>query len=629
MKVNEYKDSVGSLKLSGEFKQQLKERMLLEAQNRDETKEPKPDITVSVGKLSKKYSKYAALAACLLLAVSAAGVLAASQNALNIGTKADNAALENNSIEESTDANAEEEKVSMDYPEASNDDALLLESYSDDEEVDLPAAEDTNDELGSDIAKDNTAQDAPLPPVEVVTPRTGNGYSTDASRDYDGSYCGIDYVVDDVVGSARYNAVVVDRIDVNAKKISGSADVPAPAAPETPEYDVPTEAGEPFADIPVEGGAPLGNIHTESVDESASETDAPASVEGDVDSPTSEPSASYDNLTSLEGYGGSNSVGSVSFEDLTSGDSKEYYAIRDGVIAKLDNVGLIRFTIIEGYDSEAAIARNSSQISIDPTCQTLYRINVTYDYFNSEDANAERLLINTGNSRYQLIGRPAMEGEYIAVVTETESGVLTPVPELIYAVHKVRGLDIAYHLYSDNGFMVDPGSTNMGIMPEEVAVVNSTANNPEIYTQKAAVRELTFYLRRNILRMEPNVLDFSEKRRQEEDVNTPVEPEEEAPRELIRAVFPTGKLRLTRLDDSGEEVPAEVGKYTSDEVSGLRVNGIGIGDDMADARKAFFLMKYSFTPDARITLCASDDDGSWFVIVTFSENVVNKIEVFE
>lgn len=625
MKINEYKDSVGSIKLSDEFKQQLKQKMLLEVKNLKEAEEPKPDITVSVGKLSKKYSKYAALAACLLLAVSAAGVLTASQNAFKLGSKANDTAHENNennSMQESINANND----AIDYPEALGDDALLLESYSDDEEVDLPAMEDADNVLESDVTEENAAEEAPLPPVEVVTPRTGNGYSTDASEDYDGSYYGIDYVVDDVVGSARYNAVVVDRIDVNAKKISGSANVSAVTAPETPAYDVPTESDEPLADIPVEGydEGDLTSVETEETEEGT-----------DVDLPAEEPSASFDNLTSLAGYGGSDSVGSVSFEDLTSGDSKEYYNIRDGVIAKLDNVGLIRFTIIEGYDSETAIARNSSQISIDPTCQTLYRINVNYDYFNSEDTNAERLLINTGNSRYQLIGRPAMEGEYIAVVTEAESGVLTPVPELIYAVHKVRGLDIAYHLYSDNGFMVDPGSTNMGILPEEVAVVNSTANNPEIYTQKAAVRELTFYLRRNILRMKPNVLDFSEKHGQEEDVNTPVEPvetvepEAEAPRELIRAVFPNGKLRLTRLDDSGEEAPAEVGKYTSDEVSGLKVNGIGVGDDMANARGAFFLTKYSFTPNARITLCASDDDGGWFVIVTFNENVVSKIEVFE
>lgn len=626
MKITEYKNSVGSMKLSDEFKQNLKEKMLLEAQKSEKTDEPKSEpanITMSLGKVSKKYSKYAALAACLLLAVSAAGILSVSQNAFK-SSKPNN--FDASQAEGIDAAEIDVENDSFEEPSAAEDDAVEdpedaaaeCKSLDADSPEALESAVEGDDSVFEDRSQDtssnNSSEDIP-----ELNPTSGNGYSPDASPDYDGSYYGIDYIVSDVVGSARYNAVVVGKIDVNAKLVDGSANGFVPEAPQAP-----IESG----DFPESSGPSSFNPHPGEIEGGTPDEDFPPAEDSEEDASDEESEP-----TSYEIFDADSDSAAV-FEELTSGDSKKYYDIRDGVIAKLNNVGLIRFTILDGYDSETAIARNSQQVSIDPSCQTLYRINVTYDYFNSEDANAERLLVNTGNSRYQLIGRPAMEGEYIAVVTETESGVLTPVPELIYAVHNVRGLDIAYHLYSDDGFMIDPGNTNMGIMPEEVAVINSTENNPEIYTQKSSVRELTFYLRRNILRMEPNVLYFSDKRSSEASEDTPAQSDEpvntdEAPRELIRAVFPSGKLKLTIIGGDGEESAAEIGKYTSDEVQGLRVNGIGVGAAMADARKAFLLSKYSFTPDAKITLCASEEDGGWFAIVTFSNNAVTKIEVFE
>ena len=86
MKKTEYQIEVGSLRLSEQFKLDLKAKMLEEynnAQGVSAAAGEKPEITVSGAKW-KNYSKYAAIAACLLLAVSTVSVL--SIKGLKTGT---------------------------------------------------------------------------------------------------------------------------------------------------------------------------------------------------------------------------------------------------------------------------------------------------------------------------------------------------------------------------------------------------------------------------------------------------------------------------------------------------------------------------------------------------------------
>ena len=72
MKATEYKNEVGSLKLSDEFKAELKKKML---EVYEERSSEKKEEKITVSSFSKKYGKYAALAACLVLVAATAGVL--------------------------------------------------------------------------------------------------------------------------------------------------------------------------------------------------------------------------------------------------------------------------------------------------------------------------------------------------------------------------------------------------------------------------------------------------------------------------------------------------------------------------------------------------------------------------
>ena len=72
-KKNEYKTEVDSLRLSDQFKENLKAKMLEEY---EKGAEGEPEITVSgPGIFSKKYARYAAIAAAFVIVASTVSVL--------------------------------------------------------------------------------------------------------------------------------------------------------------------------------------------------------------------------------------------------------------------------------------------------------------------------------------------------------------------------------------------------------------------------------------------------------------------------------------------------------------------------------------------------------------------------
>lgn len=596
MKTTEYKEEVKSLVLTPEFKEQLKSKML-EEYTSAHPDGVSPKITESAGGL-KKYSRYIALAASLLLVVSTVSVVSiaglrsrftssgadsAPAEQLETALMNENAAQDAAAVESDTEA-VENGAVDGGYPAQGEEAPEAPRSAVGEDDFDQPdgdaaeegeIAEDSEDVAEDELIAEEDAEeiDAPEPYsdetfVWEVNPASNSGFSTAASADYDGSYDGGAYILEADAGSGTLKA------DEILSSVSPS-----------PKYLVPASYGGATGSFPVEAPAGFPNEGTDADEEA--KVDMPAYDDSAVD---------VDSL----------------FEDLGYRFSYEYYDIRDGVIADLDEVGLIRFKIVDAYDGYDDIYRNAEKpLNIDTDTQTLYSVRISYDYFESEELDVKAQLINTGTAKVQLIGRPLMEGEYVAVVYTNGDGILEPVPQLIYSVHEVNGLDIAYHVYSDDGFRVDPGDTNMGLNDEERAVMMSTVNNPEIYTQKAAVRELTSYLRRNILRMEPNLIDFTAAPEEPADTpdaggeaEVPVPQEPVDAKSYLGAKFPTGALKY------------EDGK----------VNGITVGDSLADAQKAFYLTDYVFTPDCTISLVSSDEDGGWYVRVTFADGVVKNIE---
>ncbi len=619
MKMTEYKNEVGSLKLSDEFKAELKKKMLEVYEERfPEKKEEK----ITVSSFSKKYGKYAAIAACLLLVVSTAGILTVknlpSKSADDSAETVQNSAYDQSAPAQGEDSGDEEGALPqatepLTESPAEADEAVAEEAEEYDNEIlydPMPSPENTapEDDIDEDGDVEESAPEAP------EAPAADSPYSRYASEDYDGDYNGDDYVLAKRSVTSGGSASVYGTSE--AMLANSSPVFVAPAGGGT------TDSASEGAELTAEG--------TELIAEDAEPTDdyieAPAEY---ADTPTGQTEDVEEAADSeeLETYTGAE----WSAID-TSIASYEYYDIRDGVIAKLDKIALIRFTVEDAYTGYVEVSFNTtSGLNMDVATQTLYSININHEYLSNEDEDADRLLLNYGTAEYQLKGRPVMEGEYIALVYENADGVLEPVPQLVYSVHNVNGLDIAYHVYCEDGYEVDPGSTNMGILPQETEMVTNTLNNPELYTQKAAVRELTYYLRRNIMRMEPVLINISGEKPEEEPEDTApavTEPAQTEPAQTeppaatepdphaysnLRANFPTGLLTVTNDDPDADGI--------------ITVNGISVGSSLTDAVKAFYLTKYSFTPDAVITLIASEEDGRWSVKVTFEDGIVSKIEM--
>ena len=621
MKATEYKNEVGSLKLSDEFKAELKKKML---EVYEERSSEKNEEKITVSSFSKKYGKYAALAACLVLVAATAGVLtlkglpmakSAAPNpdaAMNEATQ--DVTAEPHATPEMPDGplgeGAEGAEGADDMLAEGFDDGIPLpepaqgEGAEDGYQDDLPEVDEVEN-VDEDIAEDDADEE-----TEGTALQDGSPYSRYASEGYDGDYNGDDYVLSQ---RSVTNAGSATVYDTSAALLANSS--PVFVAPVAPAGDVPAEAPNDNVEAPA----------------SADNSDAPSegSEEAEKEGDYGEP----ETLMIAESADGAVENTLASFE---------YYDIRDGVIAKLDKIALVRFTIEDVYTGYAEVSVNTaSGVTMDVATQTLYSININREYLSNESENADRLLLNYGTANYQLYGRPVMQGEYIALVYENADGVLEPIPQLVYSVHNVNGLDIAYHVYCEDGYEVDPGSTNMGILPEETEAITNTANNPERYTQKAAVRELTYYLRRNIMRMEPTLLNVSGEEPEDEPEEVPVptetEPEPSQPAETqpaqteappepeepvtaeaektvysnLRAQFPTGLLVFELPEPGSDGLP--------------NVNGISVGDSLEDAIKAFYLTKYGFTPDAVITLVAPEEEGGRSVTVRFADGIVSEI----
>ena len=588
MKINEYKNDVGSLKLSQEFKDNLKAMMAEEYENASGKKEAEPDIKMSgTAVFAKKYSKYIALAACLLLAVSAVSAVGLQRLKMGspfaIANGGTDAAAEVNSAEQ-RDAEQQDTEVLENYdapapdPEApqapdGDDDIANAMLYDTQEapaeeapaESAAPVVEEDSEDIDAEVNVSDSQPPAEEPATDIpveTNPMSGNDYSAAKSKNYDGDYSGEDYINYYGEGGGYYYASNIS----NELRISPVEIAPySLGAGET----TPTGANGDGEDIP-----------TDTTSQDDAHVEAPADVPESEDYDTS---ANVDDAMEIPD---TDEMLSDVERNLKLGYSVKYYDVRDGYIADLDNVAIIRFVVEDSLSDETEIKNTvDRKITIDPDNQTLYRIHVGYDYFAMEDPDVDMWLISDGSVKNQLVGRPVMEGEYIAVATMTDEGVMVPVPELVYAVYNVNGLDLAYHVYSAEGFMVDPGDTNMGIYEEETVAYKTAANNPEIYTQKAAVRELTSYLRRNILRMEPNLTVLTDdipENEEEQPSGEAAEPNGEALTSLT-ARFPEGTLVY-----EGGETPS--------------VNGIKVGDYLSDAVKAFYLTSYTFAPDCRIVL---------------------------
>lgn len=695
MKKNEYIEEVGSLRLSEEFKEALKAKMLEEYNSREESE---PEITVSGPvRFSKKYAKYAAVAAAFLIVASTAGILAIK----NIPSKSDNATAEASpeTVEDTVevgDAQSNQNADSAEAPALYNIDGGAKDDLSE-ETYDVPDEDLPDEEADIEVSESDGAEED-IPPADTVPatnydPEENTKYSKNASENYDGDYNGDDYINTDTgspdglspttVESVLYafrsavpyenntpeNAPVAQNID-ETEAPEAVAEKESPSAQGNTENEAAptTGTGENELPLPSQGSESSGIGPTESP-----ETPVGAPVEVPVDAPEITEDEDVEEVDYVEEVDEAINVDEEAeileaeiLEEASDEPETEvmavepaaekpepyadYYSYRDLCIGEGSEMGLIRFRIEKAYDvSELTSA--ASGIMMDQNSETLYKIKISYDYLNSESVSETRLMLGLGTNMRALDGQPVLSGEYIARVTENGDGTLTADSCLIYKIYNVGGIDLAYHVVSPLGNNIDPGDTNMGLAPEESSVYTTSSNNPEKYAQKAAVNELTRYLKRNLAKINVRAIDLSHGL--------------DAPRDSVSASYSAGSLKaavvgseITYPDRDGgvkallEAMGAEIGEKTCSVITkdgskahfkdgeltgidsasgaaplGLSVNGVFVGLEKEAALELLKISGVKLEDDAVITLRAAEEDGGWTAEISLAGGVVSKIKV--
>lgn len=352
-------------------------------------------------------------------------------------------------------------------------------------------------------------------------------------------------------------------------------------------------------------------------------------------------------------------------------DGMSYSELCLNTLQHMDSVNFVKFTVKDVYSADDAVAITGDTSFKNE--KTLYEINLTYDYLNSTELDVTMLLAGVGTEENQILGRPVMEdGEkYLACLT-FDNEYAEMLYELSYQVHRINGLDVAYHLTGGEG--IDPGYTNMGMLDLEYEVITTTVNNPALYTHKAAVKELSRYIKRNWTRQEFEFTDFDNLEEDAKD-NDEVNEEGSAPsaervEELALEAAP-GEVKVSlegvefdpkgsvsddlqnrfsnkpytsvamqngsRVEFDGtviifDSVTVFRGKITeiatsSNKPVNIKVNGVGVGDSMDELVKAFGIDEYV---DERLSLSVStiSEDGTAYVVsIEVVDNVIKQITI--
>lgn len=199
--LTEYKDEVGSLCLSAEFKESLKKACISEAAKAAKGDKDKPQIELSEGGASNKevmskmkLYKYISIAACLVAVISSIGVVSLMSS--RIKTKSYDA-YQNRSADSESDVTADGDDVLMNSADADVDD-VADEEYAPNEPATASNGIDpmSDEPVQGYYDSEDTPVDKPLTEETEPADDDSQVYSiTMNSPDYDGDYNTEDYIL--------------------------------------------------------------------------------------------------------------------------------------------------------------------------------------------------------------------------------------------------------------------------------------------------------------------------------------------------------------------------------------------------------------------------------------------------
>lgn len=163
------------------------------------------------------------------------------------------------------------------------------------------------------------------------------------------------------------------------------------------------------------------------------------------------------------------------------------------------DISFVEYEIISQYSAEEAFEKTGDDIFKYST--TLYRAHIYYDHMHCVPVDLTVDLAKAGMPDKQIKNDPpyAAGQKIIAALSGYNSTSCVAVPELVYYVYDVNGVDIAYHVNCESIAVSDAAfaNLNMELADSERSLITTTDNNPVKFTQKSTVEDLTGFIRQD------------------------------------------------------------------------------------------------------------------------------------
>lgn len=185
-------------------------------------------------------------------------------------------------------------------------------------------------------------------------------------------------------------------------------------------------------------------------------------------------------------------------EDFPDGVPTTYEELLD-FFPSYSNVSFLEYEIISQYTSEEAVEKTGDEVF--NRSATLYQAHIYYDHLHDMPVDMTVDLAKAGVPGNQLENNPpyVIGQKLISDLSGFDSTSCVAVPELVYFVYEVNGVDLAYHVDHERIAIESEDFPNLDIeMAEsELFLVTTTANNPVKFTQKSTVEDLTAFIRQD------------------------------------------------------------------------------------------------------------------------------------
>lgn len=189
----------------------------------------------------------------------------------------------------------------------------------------------------------------------------------------------------------------------------------------------------------------------------------------------------------------------VRFSDVPATGGVSSYEELQEYMNAYEDISFVEYEIISQYSPEEAFAKTGDEIFKYST--TLYQAHIYYDYLHDTPVDMTVDLAKAGMLDQQVEDNPpyAIGQKIISALSGFNSTSCVAIPELVYYVYDVSGVDLAYHVCGENVVVKSAAFANldMDLIGGEYSVMTTTANNPVKFTQKSTVEDLTQFIKQD------------------------------------------------------------------------------------------------------------------------------------